>query len=640
MQADAQRVGRRREQLRRDALARGSPARARWRTRGPSAGRRSPPGTARGRRGPCRARRAPAPSPRRRAASRRRPARSPRRAAARCARAAARRSARRGGAPARGSAARGRSRRSSGAARTRPRRATRRAGCSPRRRRQARSRSPTAGAADDATHIAADPTERACATMGAWRAASPPPPSSVAAPSSSCSTPRSSAPRAGRPAFAFVERRVGRRQDAAAARVRARARARRARACCSASASSSAARRSPTRRWSPRCARSRAGSRPRRPRRCRSATRNALAELLPELGGTGTRADEEASARQGRLFEALLALLERLGRTGPVLLAIEDLHWADGATRDFITFLVRSAREEPLCLVVTYRSDELHRRHPLRPLLAELERAAGVDRLALERFDRDEARRAARRHPAGARRRPSSPSGSTRARRATRSTPRSCWRRSSTARAGCCPRRCATCCSRASSGSTPAAQAVVRVAAVLDRPATHALLEAVADLPPAEVMEGAREAVAHQVLVIDAARHVRVPPRAGRRGRARRPAARRGHRAARARSPGRSRRGRSCSATRPTPTVAAELACHWKSAHELSRSLGASVRAGLAAKRVYAYEVAAAPVRARARALGPRARRARSAPAWTTPRRCATRRPAPARAARRRAPSR
>ena len=41
-------------------------------------------------------------------------------------------------------------------------------------------------------------------------------------------------------------------------------------------------------------------------------------------------------------------------------------------------------------LVVTYRSDELHRRHPLRPLLAELERAAGVDRLALERFDRDE----------------------------------------------------------------------------------------------------------------------------------------------------------------------------------------------------------------------------------------------------------
>src|SRR5215204_5548894 len=65
-------------------------------------------------------------------------------------------------------------------------------------------------------------------------------------------------------------------------------------------------------------------------------TRNALAELLPELGGTGTRSDEEPRARQGRLFEAMLALLERLGREAPVLLAIEDFHWADGSTRDFI----------------------------------------------------------------------------------------------------------------------------------------------------------------------------------------------------------------------------------------------------------------------------------------------------------------
>ena len=81
-----------------------------------------------------------------------------------------------------------------------------------------------------------------------------------------------------------------------------------------------------------------------------AATRNALAELLPELGGTGTREDDEPRARQGRVFEALLGLLDQLGRGEPVLLAIEDLHWADGGTRDFITFLVRSAREERVCL--------------------------------------------------------------------------------------------------------------------------------------------------------------------------------------------------------------------------------------------------------------------------------------------------
>jgi len=121
-----------------------------------------------------------------------------------------------------------------------------------------------------------------------------------------------------------------------------------------------------------------------------AATRNALAELLPELGGTGRDRDDEPRARQGRLFEGLLTLLEQLGRSAPVLLMIEDLHWADAATRDFITFLVRSSRAERLCLVVSYRSDELHRRHPLRPLLAELERASGVERVALARFDRDE----------------------------------------------------------------------------------------------------------------------------------------------------------------------------------------------------------------------------------------------------------
>src|SRR3954453_1526801 len=58
--------------------------------------------------------------------------------------------------------------------------------------------------------------------------------------------------------------------------------------------------------------------------------------------------------------------------------------------RDFLTFLVRSAPAASLCLVVPYRSDELHRRHPLRPLLAELERGAGVERLGLEGFSEAE----------------------------------------------------------------------------------------------------------------------------------------------------------------------------------------------------------------------------------------------------------
>jgi ATP/maltotriose-dependent transcriptional regulator MalT len=321
------------------------------------------------------------------------------------------------------------------------------------------------------------------------------------------------------------------------------------------------------------------------------ATRNALADLLPELGGTGTHADEEHHARQGRLFEALLALLEQLGRSGPVLLAIEDLHWADGSTRDFINFLVRSAREEPLCLVVTYRSDELHRRHPLRPLLAELERAAGVERIALERFDRrelDEQLSGILAAPPSADlaerlydRSQGNPFYTEELLAASEDGPT--WLLPETLRDVLIARV---------ERLSPTAQAVVNVAAVLDRPATHGLLEAVAELSPAEVMEGAREAVAHQVLVIDATgmyafRHALV-----------------GEAVHGDLLPGEDTalHARIAGAIEERPevlgddvteaTVAAELACHWRSSHELSRSLGASVRAGMAAKRVYAYEVA------------------------------------------------
>ena len=131
------------------------------------------------------------------------------------------------------------------------------------------------------------------------------------------------------------------------------------------------------------------------------------------------------------------------------MLVLEDLHWADPSTRDFLTFLVRSARTEPLALIATYRSDEMHRRHPLRPVLAELERAQGVERLGLDRFSLDEVEAQLTGDPRRAAR-PASPSACTRAARATRSTPRSCSRRPATG-AGRCPRRCATRCSPASS---------------------------------------------------------------------------------------------------------------------------------------------------------------------------------------------
>ena len=83
------------------------------------------------------------------------------------------------------------------------------------------------------------------------------------------------------------------------------------------------------------------------------------------------RAQSGGAARRGRgtsqrrLFEALLALLERLGREQPVLLLLEDIHWADSSTRSFLAFVARAMSTERVLAVCTYRSDEMHRRHPL-----------------------------------------------------------------------------------------------------------------------------------------------------------------------------------------------------------------------------------------------------------------------------------
>ncbi len=124
-----------------------------------------------------------------------------------------------------------------------------------------------------------------------------------------------------------------------------------------------------------------------------SGSRRYLASLLPSIG------DDEAPAASGseldaigqvRLFEALLELLDLLCARSPVVLILEDVHWADRSTRTFAAFLARSVRDQPVVVVLSYRSDELHRRHPLRPLLAELERLDRTRRLELRPFDRDE----------------------------------------------------------------------------------------------------------------------------------------------------------------------------------------------------------------------------------------------------------
>jgi predicted ATPase/DNA-binding CsgD family transcriptional regulator len=117
-------------------------------------------------------------------------------------------------------------------------------------------------------------------------------------------------------------------------------------------------------------------------------SRTQLAALLTALGDRAPSPNGHDSAGQLRLFEALLELLDLLSGAGPLVLVLEDMHWADSSTRTFAQFVARSLRDERVILVLTYRTDELHRRHPLRPLLAELERLERARRLDLAPFDR------------------------------------------------------------------------------------------------------------------------------------------------------------------------------------------------------------------------------------------------------------
>jgi DNA-binding CsgD family transcriptional regulator/tetratricopeptide (TPR) repeat protein len=93
-----------------------------------------------------------------------------------------------------------------------------------------------------------------------------------------------------------------------------------------------------------------------------------------------------AVVSRSQLFQAILGLVEDLAGRSTTVLVLEDLHWADPSTRDLLTFIVSNLRSQRLVVAVTYRSDDLRRDHPLRPVLAELARHPQVERLVLPRF--------------------------------------------------------------------------------------------------------------------------------------------------------------------------------------------------------------------------------------------------------------
>ncbi len=122
-----------------------------------------------------------------------------------------------------------------------------------------------------------------------------------------------------------------------------------------------------------------------------------LVRLVPELGRRVPAAEApaagDAEGRRARLFEAVAGLLEGAARRRPVLLVLDDLHWADGPTLLLLRHVSRVAGSAPLLVLGTYRETELGRTHPLTGALADLRREGEVPRVALAGLGHDDVER-------------------------------------------------------------------------------------------------------------------------------------------------------------------------------------------------------------------------------------------------------
>ena len=101
-----------------------------------------------------------------------------------------------------------------------------------------------------------------------------------------------------------------------------------------------------------------------------------LPELAPEQPSSPLQLEPEQEKR--RLFAVLATFFLRLSTQSPILMIIEDAHWSDDTSLDFLHYLARRATTHSLLLLVTYRQDEM--RPELRSWLAQLDR----ERLAQE----------------------------------------------------------------------------------------------------------------------------------------------------------------------------------------------------------------------------------------------------------------
>ncbi len=124
--------------------------------------------------------------------------------------------------------------------------------------------------------------------------------------------------------------------------------------------------------------------------------RTVLAPLLPELREAGTPgvtfSETSGESATARVYEAFSYAVRRLGSPRPLLLILEDLHWAGSATIEALASIVRDAARSPILILATLRNEETPLTHPLRALQRSLQPYHNVAELELDRFGESEVR--------------------------------------------------------------------------------------------------------------------------------------------------------------------------------------------------------------------------------------------------------
>jgi DNA-binding CsgD family transcriptional regulator/tetratricopeptide (TPR) repeat protein len=118
--------------------------------------------------------------------------------------------------------------------------------------------------------------------------------------------------------------------------------------------------------------------------------RRGLAHWLPELGEP--EGEQDQAYGRALLFGDILALIEGAAKDRPLVLVLEDLHWADLSSRELLLYLVHNLNRPGVLVIGTYRSTDLDDAHPLRSLLASLTRLGSVSRIEPARLTRTEVR--------------------------------------------------------------------------------------------------------------------------------------------------------------------------------------------------------------------------------------------------------